>query len=180
MIVIKRRYTAAPIKHAVVSIFDLFSIGIGPSSSHTVGPMRAAKIFVKDLADLKMIPKVSSLRVDIYGSLAMTGVGHGTPNAIIMGLQGETPEAIDPTTINRRIVDIKSSSCLKVNGKHQISFDPSKHLVFHFGTFLPKHPNGMRFTAFDKQGDMVATNEFFSVFIMNNYRLGVVLLLMNL
>jgi hypothetical protein len=125
--------------------------------------MRAAKIFVKDLAELEMMSKVSSLRVDLYGSLAMTGEGHGTPNAVMMGLEGETPEAIDPGTIMRRITHIKNNSILKVNGKHQISFDPSKNLVFHFGTFLPKHPNGMRFTAFDEQGDMVATNEFFSV-----------------
>jgi L-serine deaminase len=140
-----RYSTKTPIKHAVVSVFDLFSIGIGPSSSHTVGPMRAAKIFVKDLADLDFMERVSLLRVDLYGSLAMTGVGHGTPNAIIMGLEGETPEGIDPTLVHKRILGIKQSQQIKVNGNHCISFDQGKDLIFHYGTFLPRHPNGMKF-----------------------------------
>jgi Serine dehydratase beta chain len=84
----------APIMHAVVSTFDLFSIGIGPSSSHTVGPMRAAKIFVEDITGHGALTSIHALRVDLYGSLALTGVGHGTPNAILMGLEGESPEGV--------------------------------------------------------------------------------------
>ena len=139
----KRDYSVAPIKHAVVSIFDLFSIGIGPSSSHTVGPMRAAKIFLKNLSELDLIPRISSLRVDLYGSLASTGEGHGTPNAIMMGLEGETPEGIDPADLGKRVSKIHQNVLLNLNGNHRISFDPMKNLGFHFGKSLPSHPNGM-------------------------------------
>ena len=135
------------VQHAVVSMFDLFSIGIGPSSSHTVGPMRAAKIFIEDLVELGALEKVAQLRCDLYGSLAMTGVGHGTPNAVLMGLEGETPEGVDPKTIISRVDAMYESKMLTLNGSHQISFQPDKHLIFHFNQSLPQHPNGMRFSA---------------------------------
>lgn len=117
------------IQHAVVSVFDLFSIGIGPSSSHTVGPMRAAKIFIEDLVSIGQVEKVVSLRVDLYGSLALTGVGHGTPNAILMGLEGETPEGVNPKSILGRVDVMKSLNRLKLNGRHEILFNPEKVII---------------------------------------------------
>ncbi|KAJ3299332.1 hypothetical protein HDU76_006350 [Blyttiomyces sp. JEL0837] len=163
---------ASEVQHAVVSVFDLFSIGIGPSSSHTVGPMRAAKIFVEDLKALGLLEKVRRIRVDVYGSLALTGEGHGTPNAILMGLEGETPEMVDPTKILSRSENIKSGKGLNLRGEHAIEFDYSKHFNFHFREALPQHPNGMRLTCFCENGDLIATNEFFSIgggFVVNEH-----------
>ncbi|KAJ9066004.1 hypothetical protein DSO57_1013880 [Entomophthora muscae] len=156
--------------HAVVSTFDLFSIGIGPSSSHTVGPMRAGKIFVEDLVAHKILNKVHFFRIDLYGSLALTGVGHGTPNACLMGVEGESPETVNPTSIDTRVKAMNITKTIKLNGTHQVRFDPEKDLVFHLFETLPQHPNGMRFTAMDINGDMLATNEYFSVgggFVVN-------------
>ncbi|CAG8518878.1 12071_t:CDS:10 [Ambispora gerdemannii] len=155
--------------HAVVSTFDLFSIGIGPSSSHTVGPMRAAKIFINDLKSHSVLEKVHSLRIDLFGSLALTGRGHGTPNAILMGMEGETPEGVETSTIASRVESIYNNGILNLDGSHPIQFE-QKHLIFHFFESLPQHPNGMRFCAFNKLGDLVATNEFFSIgggFVVN-------------
>ncbi|KAG0020143.1 hypothetical protein BGZ80_004694 [Entomortierella chlamydospora] len=156
--------------HAVVSTFDLFSIGIGPSSSHTVGPMRAAKIFVTDLKDHDVLEKVASLRIDLFGSLALTGIGHGTPDSILMGMEGESPETVETTTIQSRLKAIDEQKALTVNSTNRIRFDPSKDLVFHYFESLPQHPNGMRFCAFDDKGDLLATNEYFSIgggFVVN-------------
>ncbi|KAF9979152.1 hypothetical protein BGZ73_005320 [Actinomortierella ambigua] len=157
-------------KHAVVSTFDLFSIGIGPSSSHTVGPMRAAKIFVTDLKDHKVLDKVASLRIDLFGSLALTGIGHGTPDSILMGMEGESPESVETTTIQSRLKAISDNKALTLDSTRRITFDPAKDLVFHYFESLPQHPNGMRFCAFDDQGDLLATNEYFSIgggFVVN-------------
>ncbi|KAG9301375.1 hypothetical protein G9A89_018047 [Geosiphon pyriformis] len=155
--------------HAVVSTFDLFSIGIGPSSSHTVGPMRAAKIFIHDLKTHKVLDKICSIRIDLFGSLALTGKGHGTPDAILMGIEGETPEGIETATIKSRIQEIYDQGVLTLDGTHPIKFN-EKQMVFHFYESLPQHPNGMRFCAFNNQNDLVATNEFFSIgggFVVN-------------
>ncbi|CAG8568763.1 9009_t:CDS:2 [Scutellospora calospora] len=149
--------------HAVVSTFDLFSIGIGPSSSHTVGPMRAAKIFITDLKNRSAFDKVNRLRIDLYGSLALTGKGHGTPNAILMGMEGETPERIDTSTIKSRISKINETGILILGGTKAIKFDVKNHLIFHYHESLPQHPNGMRFIAFNKHGDPLTTGEFFSI-----------------
>ncbi|KAJ3248322.1 hypothetical protein HDU77_008144 [Chytriomyces hyalinus] len=159
------------VNHAVVSIFDMFSIGVGPSSSHTVGPMRAARIFVKEAASHGFVPDIAQIRVDLFGSLALTGVGHGTPGAILMGLEGESPELIDAKSIPSRLDNIQRNSILNVAGTHKITFDYAKHLKFHYDQVLPQHPNGMRITCFDKEGDMIGTNEFFSVgggFVIND------------
>ncbi|KAI8904709.1 serine dehydratase alpha chain-domain-containing protein [Gorgonomyces haynaldii] len=167
---ILRKYSQN-IQHAVVSVFDLFSIGIGPSSSHTVGPMRAAKIFVEDLVQLKLLDRAHQLRVDLYGSLALTGVGHGTPNAILLGLEGEKPESVDTTQIEGRIEGIYKNKEITVNSLKKIQFIPEKNLVFHFRETLPQHPNGMRISAFDDQGDLIASNEYFSIgggFVLND------------
>ncbi|KAI9290696.1 L-serine ammonia-lyase [Neoconidiobolus thromboides FSU 785] len=156
--------------HAVVSTFDLFSIGVGPSSSHTVGPMRAGKIFISDLVKHQVLEKVQKFRIDLYGSLALTGIGHGTPNACLMGVEGESPESVETSTIISRVQAMKDTQSIKLNGTHRIQFDPDKDLVFHYFDSLPQHPNGMRFTAMDFNGDMIATNEYFSVgggFVVN-------------
>lgn len=156
--------------HAVISTFDLFSIGVGPSSSHTVGPMRAANIFLEDLKAANVLHKVHSLRIDVYGSLAATGVGHGTPGALLMGFEGEQCETIETTTIVPRTNEIKETKSLCLDGSHRINFDYEKHLILHFYETLPEHSNGMRFSVFNEQGDMIATNEFYSIgggFIVN-------------
>ncbi|RGB28408.1 serine dehydratase alpha chain-domain-containing protein [Rhizophagus diaphanus] len=147
---------------AVISTFDLFSIGIGPSSSHTVGPMRAAKKFIEELKQNNVFHKITRIRIDLYGSLALTGKGHGTPNAILMGLEGETPDEIDTAKIVPRIAQIYETDILKLDGMNPIKFIPEKHIIFHYHESLPIHPNGMRFIAFDEQGDCVASSEFFS------------------
>ncbi|KAI8148576.1 L-serine ammonia-lyase [Fennellomyces sp. T-0311] len=157
--------------HAVVSTFDLFSIGVGPSSSHTVGPMRAAKIFINDLKEHKVLDRVRTLRVDLFGSLALTGDGHGTPNAILMGIEGETPDEVETSTILSRIDDIKTNKSICLDGTHRIHFDYDKHMIFNFFKTLPQHPNGLRFCAFDENANMVATNEYFSIgggFVVND------------
>ncbi|KAI8325465.1 L-serine ammonia-lyase [Martensiomyces pterosporus] len=156
--------------HAVVSTFDLFSIGVGPSSSHTVGPMRAGKIFVQDLVDHKVLDSVASIKVDLYGSLALTGIGHGTPNATLMGLEGELPETVPTETIIPRVEAMHETNTITLNGSHRIKFNPDKDMTLHYYESLPQHPNGMRFTVFDAQGDMLATNEYFSIgggFVVN-------------
>ncbi|KAG0170257.1 hypothetical protein DFQ28_002210 [Apophysomyces sp. BC1034] len=173
-----RKYTSATQKpdlkeehHAVVSIFDLFSIGVGPSSSHTVGPMRAAKIFMHDLKEHKVLGNVHTLRVDMFGSLALTGIGHGTPDAILMGIEGETPDKVETSTIKSRVQDIYSTKSIRLDGTHRIHFDPTKHLIFNYFKTLPQHPNGLRFCAYDQDSNMIATNEYFSIgggFVVNN------------
>ncbi|KAJ2159615.1 hypothetical protein GGF46_002899 [Coemansia sp. RSA 552] len=159
-----------PTSHAVVSTFDLFSIGVGPSSSHTVGPMRAGKIFAQDLVDHGVLDRVVSIKIDLYGSLALTGIGHGTPNATLMGLEGELPETVPTETINSRVEAMYEMNTITLNGTHRIRFNPDKDMTLHYYESLPQHPNGMRFTVFNSNGDMLATNEFFSIgggFVVN-------------
>ncbi|CAO3648895.1 unnamed protein product [Mucor hiemalis] len=156
--------------HAVVSTFDLFSIGVGPSSSHTVGPMRASKIFINDLKEHNLLQRVHTLRVDMFGSLALTGKGHGTPEAILMGIEGETPDQVETSTIKARVEDIHINHSLRLDGTHRIHFNPDKHLVFNYFKTLPQHPNGLRFCAYDSDANMIATNEYFSIgggFVVN-------------
>ncbi|ORY97966.1 L-serine ammonia-lyase [Syncephalastrum racemosum] len=156
--------------HAVVSTFDLFSIGVGPSSSHTVGPMRAAKIFINDLKEHKVLERVHTLRVDMFGSLALTGAGHGTPDAILMGIEGETPDEVETSTIPARVKDIHTNKSINLDGTHRIRFDPEKHLIFNYFKTLPQHPNGLRFCVYDKDANLIATNEYFSIgggFVVN-------------
>ncbi|GAA6015364.1 hypothetical protein JCM10207_008963 [Rhodosporidiobolus poonsookiae] len=156
-------------EHAVISAFDLFSIGVGPSSSHTVGPMRAGKIFVSDLEDLGILEKVRKIKIGLYGSLAATGKGHMTPEAVMMGLEGSDPESIEPATIPTRYASILSTSRLSLNGTHTIPYSHDKDMRWDMRP-LPAHPNGMRFSVFDAEGTLLATNEFYSVgggFVVN-------------
>jgi L-serine dehydratase len=152
-------------KQMPVSLFQLFSIGIGPSSSHTVGPMRAARSFALSLNE-----NPSSLSVELFGSLAMTGKGHATDLAILLGLEGYTPETVDPSFAKKRFEDIQETSVLMLCKKDPIYFDPKEHLIFHKGKRLPYHSNAMRFTAYDAKGEKIATQIYYSVgggFVLN-------------
>jgi L-serine dehydratase len=131
-----------------VSVFDLFSIGIGPSSSHTVGPMRAADRFVTTLADEGMLAATTRVRSELFGSLGATGHGHGSYAAVLWGLEGEDPETVDTVAAAVRAIEIRESRRLRLNGSHEIDFDPFEDLVLHRRQALPFHPNGMTFTAF--------------------------------
>jgi L-serine dehydratase len=146
-----------------VSVFNLFSIGIGPSSSHTVGPMRAARQFIMNLQELNFLLQTNSLIVDLYGSLALTGKGHSTDLAILLGLEGETPENIDPNQVLPRVENIRCQQRLLLAGNHCISFRESSNLLFYYDKQLPYHPNGMRFTAYDEENNTLLQKIFYSV-----------------
>ena len=146
-----------------ISIFQLFSIGIGPSSSHTVGPMRAARRFVSELNEKGFLQGISTIKVELYGSLALTGKGHQTHVAVILGLVGEHPEHTDPSLIQKRIDDIREQKSLNVFGIKQIVFNEDEHLIFHKDKQLPYHPNGMRFTAYNETGNEIFSKVSYSV-----------------
>jgi L-serine dehydratase len=146
-----------------VSVFQLFSIGIGPSSSHTVGPMRAARLFVLSLDGEERLGELASLTVELYGSLAMTGKGHATDIALLLGLEGHKPDEIDPDSVPGRISHIDRSGVLQVLGKQTIAFSLDQHLIFHKGKRLPHHSNAMRFRAFDGQGRELMAQIYYSV-----------------
>ncbi|GKT63803.1 L-serine dehydratase [Colletotrichum tofieldiae] len=169
-------YSEADHEHAVISTFDLFSIGIGPSSSHTVGPMRAGNIFVADLAEANLLHKVNKIRVSIYGSLALTGEGHMTPSALLLGLESADVETVDTAYVPERFTEIKNTKKLFLgqglpDGKgKEVAFDYERDFVWEWGRKLPMHSNGMRFTVFDEDGYVLATNDMFSVgggFVVN-------------
>ncbi|CDS02209.1 hypothetical protein, partial [Sporisorium scitamineum] len=174
-------------EHAVISTFDLFSVGIGPSSSHTVGPMRAGVIFVSDLADMNLLDRVHTIKINLYGSLALTGAGHMTPQALLGGLEGDDCETVDPPSVPVRFEEIKQAKKIhlgknllktlgaNVDGKpitegKVIDFDYDVDLKWMFGQVLPHHSNGIRMSVFDKEGEMLATNDYYSVgggFVVN-------------
>jgi L-serine dehydratase len=149
------------------SLFELFKIGIGPSSSHTVGPMRAALRFV---TGLRRPGATSRVGVDLYGSLAHTGLGHGTDRAILLGLSGEAPDGIDPERIAAIVGGIRESKTVALAGSHSVDFDEATDLLFHRDQMYPphaeaatSHPNGMRFRAFDGAGSEIEQEVFYSV-----------------
>jgi L-serine dehydratase len=154
-----------------VSTFDLFKIGIGPSSSHTVGPMRAACRFAhRWLADSGDLARTVRVRAEVFGSLALTGRGHGTDKAVLMGLEGHWPNAIDPDAIPEALARIRSGKTLRLLGQHEIGFDEKHDLIMNKRQKLPFHTNGMRFTAFDAEGAVIATRDYYSVgggFVVN-------------
>jgi L-serine dehydratase len=150
------------------SLFELFKIGIGPSSSHTMGPMRAALRFARELESTGLTSQTASIQVDLYGSLALTGHGHGTDRAILLGLSGETPEGIDPAEIEAKLSAIRNARTLQLPGHRAIPFDETRHLLFHRDQMYPvagiiSHPNGMRFSAFDSAGGLLLERIFFSI-----------------
>ena len=146
-----------------ISIFDLFSIGIGPSSSHTVGPMRAAYQFVKILRQRNLHNQVQRLKTELYGSLALTGKGHGTDIAILNGLEGQLPETVDPDKALPRIQQIIAEQRLKLAGEQVIKFQAGQDLLFHSQQVLPLHSNGMRFSAFDAAGQLIYQQIYYSI-----------------
>ena len=154
-----------------VSVFDLFKIGIGPSSSHTVGPMRAAARFVSRWLDEGgMLDRVARVRCELFGSLALTGRGHGTDKAVLCGLEGAQPDTIDPESIPATLARIRSEGRIRLLGKHEIAFDEKADLVFNKRQRLPYHPNGMRYSAADADGNELATRDYYSVgggFVVN-------------
>ncbi|MDP9890733.1 serine dehydratase beta chain, partial [Pseudarthrobacter enclensis] len=131
-----------------VGVFDLFSIGIGPSSSHTVGPMRAAAVFAEELKSFGVLGGVASLRVDLYGSLAATGHGHGTMTAILLGLEGFHPELILPQEVEERLASIAETGILNLAGTVALPYGVGD-MVLRPLTVLPRHTNGMTFTVTD-------------------------------
>ncbi|MDQ0689428.1 L-serine ammonia-lyase [Arthrobacter sp. W4I7] len=145
-----------------VGVFDLFSIGIGPSSSHTVGPMRAAAVFAEELKGLGKLADVASLRVDLYGSLAATGHGHGTMTAILLGLEGFHPEQILPEEVEERLAAIAETGMLQLAGAVPLPYGV-KDMVLRPLTVLPRHTNGMTFTVSDAGGNALHAATYFSV-----------------
>ncbi len=153
-----------------ISTFDLFTIGIGPSSSHTIGPMRAAKTFVSRLRGHDVLDETNRLSVHLYGSLGATGRGHGTDKAVILGLEGADPETVDVDNIQRRMADLKENRLICLHGSRSIGFSLENDMVFEKRESLPGHPNGMRFSAFDAAGNELLSRVYYSVgggFVVN-------------
>ncbi|MGB6609559.1 MAG: serine dehydratase beta chain, partial [Acidobacteriaceae bacterium] len=150
------------------SLFDLYKVGIGPSSSHTMGPMRAARRFAVELETAGVLARVAEVRVDLYGSLALTGQGHGTDRAVLLGLSGEEAATVDPASIEPKLAAIRSSGQLAILGSHAVPFREAEHLIFHRDQMIPpgavtQHPNGVRFSAFDAAGNVLMTGTYFSI-----------------
>jgi L-serine dehydratase len=154
-----------------VSTFDLFKIGIGPSSSHTIGPMRAAARFVANhLVDAGLLENVVRVRAEVYGSLALTGRGHGTDKALILGLEGHEPNLIDPDIVPAVLDRIRGEHALMLGGQRRIVFEEKRDLVMNKRQKLPFHTNGMRYTAYDANDEVLATRDYYSVgggFVVN-------------
>ena len=145
------------------SFFELFKIGIGPSSSHTVGPMRAAREFISELHCQVRLTEVSRVCVELYGSLALTGKGHGTDRAIILGLMGERPDEVDPASIEHKHNEVRHSGALMLNSTSPIAFIENRDIIFHLDKTLPAHSNAMRFTALNPVGSAIASDIYYSV-----------------
>jgi L-serine dehydratase len=146
-----------------ISVFDLFKVGIGPSSSHTVGPMKAARMFAEGLRDDGLLPQVRTVRVCLYGSLGLTGKGHGSDKAVLLGLEGELPATVDVDAIPARLEAIARSGTVRLLGEHEIGFTVAEHLEFNRKKQLSYHPNGMRFTACDGDGTVIRERAYYSV-----------------
>ena len=151
-----------------VSVFDLFSIGIGPSSSHTVGPMRAARMFVKRLDNEDVLPKVARIRAELFGSLGATGHGHGTPKAVLLGLEGQVPATVDVRGVETDLARIRETGRLRLLGTEhgtaaEVGFSEDRDLVLHRRKSLPYHSNGMTLAAYDEHGEPLTTKTYYSV-----------------
>jgi L-serine dehydratase len=150
------------------SLFDLYKIGVGPSSSHTMGPMRAAFRFASELATSRKLDDVRRIHVDLYGSLALTGVGHATDRAVLLGLAGSEPATVDPDAMNATVSAIRGEKRIMLNGTHAIPFDESRDLVFHRDMMFPpdaqtRHPNGLRLTALNAADAVLEQRTYFSI-----------------
>ncbi|WP_431905452.1 L-serine ammonia-lyase [Micromonospora carbonacea] len=147
----------------MISVFDLFSVGIGPSSSHTVGPMRAARTFVAGLKADGLLAEVARVRAELFGSLGATGHGHGSGPAVLLGLEGEAPETVDTDAVAPRVAAIRAARRLTLLGAQEVDFDPDRDLVLHRRRSLPYHPNGMTFAAYDGGGALLRERTYYSV-----------------
>ncbi len=146
-----------------ISLFDMLKIGIGPSSSHTVGPMQAARRFVVGLQKTGRMTDVARVDIQLYGSLGATGKGHGTGPAVLLGLEGQSPDTIDPAILQPRMEEIRSQGQLRLQGQHPVAFNETADLTYHRKESLPYHPNGMLFSAFDAAGEVIRQRTYYSV-----------------
>ena len=154
-----------------ISVFELFSIGIGPSSSHTVGPMRAATRFIESLQSNQLLESVTRVKIELFGSLGATGKGHGSPKAVVLGLVGDTPETVDVDTAMARYLQVKESAVLNLAGQRDIHFDHNTDLILHFKKTLPGHSNAMMFSAYNADGEEILNAIYYSVgggFVVND------------
>jgi L-serine dehydratase len=159
----------------MIGTFELFKIGIGPSSSHTVGPMKAAAAFAGAIVASGVLPRVDRVRVDLFGSLAWTGKGHGTDKAVILGLAGEMPDTIDPDAADAIVASVRNDGMLRFGGRHPIAFDSETDIVFDGKTVPPHHPNTLAFTAYDQADVVIGSERWCSVgggFIVPESELG--------
>ncbi|GLW04988.1 L-serine dehydratase [Microtetraspora sp. NBRC 13810] len=159
-----------------ISVFDLFKVGIGPSSSHTGGPMAAAHRFARGLHHDGLLEKVGRVEAVLYGSLGLTGKGHGSDKAVLLGLSGEKPELVDVDTVDDRLAAMRASGTVSLYGMREIPFVVGQDLVFERKISLPHHPNGMRFTAFDEAGEPLREKVYYSVgggFVVDESATGV-------
>lgn len=145
------------------SVFELFKVGIGPSSSHTVGPMVAARRFVEEIVEQERLEQVTRVVSRLYGSLAFTGVGHGSDNAILLGLSGENPHYLEPEAVPLLLEEIETSKALMLAKRHRIAFDRANDLIFDYGEPLSGHANGMKFFAYGQSGEVISESIFYSV-----------------
>jgi L-serine dehydratase len=158
-----------------ISIFELFKIGIGPSSSHTVGPMRAALQFATGLKEAGGLARIETVKSELYGSLGATGKGHGSDKAVLLGLQGESPDLVDTDTVAEKLAQVRASGRIKLLGEKEIAFVESEHLLLYKRQSLPFHPNGMRFTAYGASGVEITSKVYYSVgggFVVNEDAAG--------
>jgi L-serine dehydratase len=146
-----------------ISVFDIFKIGIGPSSSHTVGPMRAARRFAERLDADGELARTVSVKVELFGSRGHTGTGHGSDRAVLLGLEGEEPATVDVDRVAPRVAAQAAAKQVRLLGKHPVALDPETQLVFHRRDKLPLHANGMRFTAYGDGGELIAERIYYSV-----------------
>lgn len=146
-----------------ISVFELFKVGIGPSSSHTVGPMVASNQFVDELHENGLMDSTARIRVQLFGSLGATGKGHGSDTAILLGLSGERPESVDVDAVEQHLQQIRETGKLRTTSGHTLAFDESSDLVMHRRKSLPYHPNGMVFEATHASGDLLMKRSYYSV-----------------
>ena len=146
-----------------ISIFDLIKIGVGPSSSHTMGPMVAARRFLLEAREAGVFDRIERIGAQLYGSLALTGKGHCTDRAILLGWEGEVPRTIEPATVESRLERIRGAGRLRLLGEREIDFDEPMDLLFHQDQVLPRHTNGMRFSAFSGAGETLHEERYYSI-----------------
>lgn len=146
----------------MISVFDMFSIGIGPSSSHTVGPMRAAKLFVDELLNTNQLTQVDRVKAELFGSLGQTGIGHGTGKAVILGLTGETPEGIPVEKIDTTLASVEKSQTILLNGEHKVAFPKGDAIIYHRRKTLPAHANAMTIFAYNGE-ELLLEKTFYSI-----------------